>query len=457
MSIQISFRPVLMIAVISATFLSPRPSYAAVTAAEANQLGTSLTPLGGEKAGNKEGTIPAWTGGYTTPIKGFTNTDRRTDPFAGEKPLYSITAANMEAYSAKLTDGTKAMLKRYPTYRVDVYPTHRTAAAPQWVYDNTKKNAVSARMEGEIPKGAFGGIPFPIPQSGREIMANHTLHWRGQAWNVFTRAYLITAEGRRVMTVEADGKYEMPYYNKERGPEKFDNGEYWWVRLINAGPAVRAGEAVLGRLQMDEEKSQAWVYLTGQRRVRKLPNACCDTPAAATAGIMTFDELDVISGRVDRFDFKILGKQEILIPYNSNRMLTPTKDSDLVLAHHLNPDHIRWELHRVWVVETNLKPGARHVAPKGKYYFDEDTWIAVLGDRWDANGALWKMMWQHPLVMPDIPATTAAIESGFYDFLSGAWFARGVYNELPNAQYKIVPPYRETVFSPDALAAETVR
>lgn len=157
-------------------------AHAAVSAEEAAKLKTELTPLGAERAGNKEGTIPAWSGGYTTPIAGFQNGGRRGDPFAGEKPLYSVTAANMAEHASKLTEGTQALLKKYPqTFRVDVYKTHRTAAAPQWVYDYTAKNAVQAKLDGEKVTGAYGGIPFPIPKTGEEIMANHELHWRGEA------------------------------------------------------------------------------------------------------------------------------------------------------------------------------------------------------------------------------------------------------------------------------------
>jgi hypothetical protein len=431
------------------------PAQAAVAPEEAAKLKTELTPFGAERAGNKDGSIPAWTGGYTTPLPGFKNGGRRGDPFAGEKPLLSITAANMAQHADKLSDGTQALLKKYPqSFRVDVYKTHRTAAAPQWVYDNTFKNATSARMEGEVVKGAFGGIPFPIPKSAKEILANNELHWRGEAWQTDFRGYLGTATGQRVLSVEGIGDFQMPYY-ANGGADKFD-GTYWLIRLVNSGPPVRAGEAITGRQHLDQDKTAVWVYLTGQRRVRKLPNACCDTPTPATSGVASFDEVDVLSGRSDRFDWKIVGKKEMYIPYNSNRMNVPLKDSDLLLAHHLNPDHVRWELHRVWVIEANLKPGQRHQAPKSRYYVDEDTWVAVLGDRWDANGQLWKTIWSHPVVMPEVPATTPQQQWGFNDLVSGTWYASGVVNER-NQHYKIVPRRADSFFTPDAMAGDGVR
>ncbi|MBL0726255.1 DUF1329 domain-containing protein [Piscinibacter sp. HJYY11] len=428
---------------------------AGVTPEEAAKLKTTLTPFGAEKAGNADGSIPAWNGGYTTPIPGFKNGGRRGDPFANEKPLYSVTADNLAQHAGKLSEGTVALLKKYPkTFRLDVYKTHRTAAAPQWVYDNTFKNATTARLEGHVLKGAFGGIPFPIPKTGEEMMANNDLHWRGEAWQNDFRGYLGTASGQRVLSVEATGDWQMPYY--AQGQQDKFNGDFWLIRLVNSGPPVRAGEALVGRQNLDADKTATWVYLTGQRRVRKLPNACCDTPTPASSGVASFDEVDVFGGRTDRFNWKIVGKQELLIPYNSNRLHTPTKDSDVLLPHHFNPDHVRWELHRVWVVEANLKPGQRHQAPRSRYYLDEDTWVAVLGDRWDAKGQLWKTLWAHPVVMPDLPATTPQQQWGFHDLLSGAWYASGVVNER-NTHYRIVPRRPDSFFTPDAMAGDGVR
>lgn len=431
----------------------------AVTPQEAEQLKTTLTPLGAEKAGNKDGTIPAWNGGYLKPIPGFREGGRRPDPFASEKPLFSITAKNMDQYADKLTDGVKAMFKKYPaTYRIDVYQTHRTAAAPQYVYDNTFKNATRGRIvessSGPVPDNVFGGIPFPIPKNGIEAIWNHNLRVRPEAWHWNMHAVLITSDGKLITTVIGSAEQQMPYFFKEGSPEKW-NGEYWMIRLINSGPPIRAGEAITSRVNLNDDKSQTWVYLTGQRRVRKLPNACCDTPTPATAGIMGFDDLEVFLGRTGRFDWKLLGKKEMYIPYNTNKSWVPTKDSDLLLAHHLNPDYVRWELHRVWVVEATLRPGQRHQVHRSLYYLDEDTWMGVLGDRWDASGRLWKTMFMLPIVGPDMPGL---IEQtfGFYDLVSNKWYCNGVLNEQAE-QYKITPRWKDSVFTPDAMAGEGVR
>ena len=432
---------------------------AAVTAEEASALKSTLTPMGAEKAGNKEGTIPAWTGGLTTATPGFTNGGKRPDPFAADKPLYSVTAKNMAQYADKLTEGTKALLQKYPeSFRVDVYPTRRTAAAPQYVYDNTFKNATRAKLvdgaAGPMPSGAYAGVPFPVPKSGAEVMWNQILRWRGESWYVEFNGYTITPDGKRVLVIEATNDYQMPYYAPNGSPEDF-KGEHWLVRSMNVGPAIRAGEAITGRENVNADKTSVWVYLTGQRRVRKLPNACCDTPTPFSAGIVSFDEVEGMTGRLDRFDWKLVGKQEIFIPYNSNRTLVPQKDFEVLGERHLNPDHVRWELHRVWVVETSLKAGQRHTSPKSRYYIDEDSWIAVLGDRWDSKGQLARTQFSIPAAMPDIPAQVGTAW-GVYDLTSGSMFVNQLQNQK-KAQTKVMPRYKDEVFTPDAMSGEGVR
>jgi len=432
---------------------------AAVSASEANKLKEELTPMGAERAGNAAGTIPAWSGGMTTVPAGYQSGGRRPDPF-NDKPLYTITGKNMAQYADKLSDGVKALLQKNPdSFRVDVYKTQRTAAAPTAVYDDTFKNATRASLVdgagGPMPKGAHGGIPFPIPKTGAEVMWNHLLHWRGVSAQYNTNGTMGTSDGKLVTTVEGQALVQMPFYDQASSAQT-QAGEYWLFRMINVGPPIRAGEAVVGRLNLDSSKDQTWVYLTGQRRTRKLPNACCDTPNPATAGIMSFDDIEVFTGRLDVFDWKLVGKQELIVPYNSNKTLTAAKNSQVLMPKHLNPDYVRWELHRVWVVEATLKAGKRHPAVKSRYYVDEDTWMALLGDRWDANGQLWKSNWQLPAAMPDIPAQSV-VSFGFHDFVSGAWFVNLMRSETSDLQYKIVPRINDTAFTPEALAGEGVR
>ena len=434
------------------------PAFSGVSADEAAKLKTSLTPFGAEKAGNKDGSIPAWTGGYSTAIAGDKPGGRRGDPFKDEKPLFSITAKNAEQYADKLTDGTRALLKKYPdSYRVDVYKTHRTAGAPQWVYDNTLKNATHGKLDGAVPRGVYGGIPFPIPKTGEEVMWNHILRWNGTSWGFTNTWYQLTTDGKPVLVSDNEGDQQFPFYYQDGSVEEFEKGPgvFWDVRIRTNAPALRAGEALLAQENVDPNKLQTWVYLTGQRRVRKLPNACCDAPTPAAAGVMSFDEIYTWTGRLDRFDWKIVGKKEMVIPYNGNKLMQPKTDAEVLGKGHLNPEHMRWEQHRVWVVEANLKPGQRHQAPKSRYYCDEDTWICVLGDRWDASGQLWKTLWTQTFVAPDIPGLVVG-STGFNDLISGASFVGMLFNSKAS-QNALLKRRPDSYFSADAIAGESVR
>jgi hypothetical protein len=170
---------------------------------------------------------------------------------------------------------------------------------------------------------------------------------------------------------------------------------------------------------------------------------------------MSFDELNVWTGRLDRFDWKIVGKKEMFIPYNNNRIMQPKSDAEVIGPHYVKPEYQRFELHRVWVVEATLKPGQRHQAAKGRYYCDEDTWICALADRWDANGQLWKTLWYTNIVAPDLPGTVST-QYGYNDLLSGTAVISDLYNTKP-AHLPQKPRFPESNFTPEALSGESVR
>lgn len=163
--------------------LLPLALAAALQAADASRLGSDLTPLGAEAKGNADGSIPAWTGGITTPPAGYKPGQHHPDPFAADQPLFTVTGANAAQYAEKLTPGQQAVLKAYPSYKMVVYPTHRSASNPQRVYDATKANTATAKLVGggNGVSGATVGVPFPIPQSALEVLWNFLTRYRGVA------------------------------------------------------------------------------------------------------------------------------------------------------------------------------------------------------------------------------------------------------------------------------------
>src|SRR5687768_646749 len=103
------------------------PAGAKVSKEEADKLKGELMPIGGEKAANKDGTIPAWDGGLTKSPACYKGPPARyCDPFTEDKPKFVITAQNVAQYKDKLSVGQLAMFRKYPTYKMKVYGTRRT-------------------------------------------------------------------------------------------------------------------------------------------------------------------------------------------------------------------------------------------------------------------------------------------------------------------------------------------
>jgi len=443
-----------LVVAVGAAFATPF-ALAGVTAEEAKALGNGLTVVGAEKAGNKDGTIPAYTGGLTTPPAGFKAGDGiRPDPYAGEKPRLVIDAKNMAAHAGQLTEGAKALLQKYPSFRVDVYPTHRSVAFPKWVGDNTAKVAVTAKTlnEGRSIEGAHAGFPFPIPKTGYEAMWNHLVRFNGQAYEAKYRNIAVDASGRASLSTEGLSTQEYPYWD----PAKTTAETYWRIKLAYTGPARRAGEALMlvDPLDIGTKDRRAWTYLPGQRRVKVAPDLAHDTPNPGTAGATTFDDTFMFNGSMDRFDFKLVGKKEMLVPYNDYVAVYQSKQDDLLKPNHLNPDLVRWELHRVWIVEATLKEGKRHVYGKRTFYLDEDSWMTLASDEYDARGQLYRAGFAYMTPSYDVPAPYTDMFS-HYDLVSRQYSLTGFIAETGGLRHTKPLPDRE--WTADSLAGAGIR
>jgi hypothetical protein len=425
----------------------------AVSEDEANKLKTTLTPLGAEKAGNKEGTIPAWTGGLTKAVAKSAS-GLPGDPFPEEKPKMQITPQNMAQHADKLSEGVQALLKKYPTFRLDVYPTQRTAAAPTYVYDNTFKNATRAKLvkNGLSVEGAFGGVPFPIPKSGMEAIWNHILHPRIASTEFGFKNIVGSSDGRATIASRAENNNQSPYYSKDGSLEKW-NGDYLLARFANTDPPFKAGEALVIRDNVNPDNSRAaWQYLVGQRRVRRAPTVAYDTPDFVASGANYFDEVIGFYGNPDRYDWKLVGKKEMYIPYNNNRFFA-TDMKGAFVPYHTNPDKVRWELHRVWELEATVAAGKRHVVPKRRFYLDEDTWAVSMIDGYDAEGKLWRTNLVFPMAVPEYPMVVSD-PVFIYNLPAGTMSCVQCYN---GEAWKPVAAKSDGFFTGDALGSSSLR
>ncbi|MFY0727310.1 DUF1329 domain-containing protein [Pseudomonas sp. NFX15] len=435
-------------------------AHAAVSPEQAAKLGTSLTAVGADKSASADGNIPAYTGGLTTIPAGYKAGDSfRPDPFESEKPRAVITGKNAAEYADKLTATTQELLKRYPSFRVDVYPTHRTVALPKRVLDNTAANALAAKTsdDGLALENALPGVPFPIPATGNEAMWNHLLRYQGAAMTNKYDTWVNDATGSSSLASSGVAAIECPVYDPKRpaGPVTPEE-TYYKLKLAYTGPARRVGESilVLDAVNSLKQPRRAWQYLPGQRRVKLAPDLAYDTPNPGTSGVMTYDDTFLFNGAMDRYDFKLVGKKEMLVPYNTYKLNYHKNPADIVTPKHLNPDLVRWEQHRVWVVDATLKPGKRHIYSKRTFYIDEDSWTILASDEYDTRGQLYRGGFAHLTYSYDAQAPDT-LNHMIYDFAAGTYSVTGLYGAYGGMSY--IEPLSKAQWSPESLAGTGIR
>ena len=433
---------------------------AKVSEAEAAKLGNELTPLGGEKAGNADGSIPAWTGGITTPPAGYEVGQFHKDPYPDDKVLFTITAQNYKEYADFLSDGQEKMFETYPdTYKMPVYQTRRSASNPQFVYDATKANATRAELVqgGNGIKNAAIGVPFPIPQSGVEAIWNHILRYRGEAVARNGAQAAPTASGD-YNVIGFDEVLMVKYSAKDATPEALleENILMKFKQKITS-PARLAGTALLVHETMDQvrEPRQAWTYNTGQRRVRRAPNIAYDAPGTASDGLRTTDDFDMFNGAPDRYNWELKGKQEMYVAYNNYKLHSDSVTYEEILQPgHVNPDLTRFEKHRVWVVEATLKPEFRHVYSKRVFFIDEDSWQVQVADMYDNRGELYKVGIAYGVNYYEVPTQWSTLDV-YHDLNSRRYLALGLDNE--SKVYDFTVTLKDKEFTPQALRREGKR
>ncbi len=414
--------------------------------AEAARLGGALTPVGAERAANQDGSIPAWAPGKQ---RGKLSGEFFSDPtIDSEQPILVLSASNMSRSLARLSEGHKKLLSLHPTYKMLVYPSHRPVAMPEAIYAATKVNASVCELHGpDELDGCSVGVPFPIPKSGPEPIWNHKLRWRGDAVRRYNNQMIVQPNGQYQLTkILEDVQFT---YGSIRKPVTLHRGDAEFLRYLSAtiAPPRVAGTTILvhDRAGTGSEGRAAWLYTPTLKRVRRAPTVCCDNPAEGTDGSQFYDQVDMFNGTLERYNWKLVGKREIYIPYNSHRIGSNTiRFSQLARPSHLNQDLPRYELHRVWVVDAELRPGMAHTFKKRRFYLDEDGWNIVMVDNYNNRGELYQFQEGHTQFGTNILASSAAPEV-IYHFDSGRYFITAMFNE--DKPYDFTPDYKPDFFT----------
>jgi hypothetical protein len=417
------------------------------TAADLDHLGKDLTLVGAEKAGNKDGTIPAYEGGLTKPPAGWSADKGYVDPFADDKPLFTITGQNADQYKDKLSAGEYAMLKKNSGFAMPVYQTRRTAAYPKEILDKAVAQAGKIELNGYAIQNLGGStIPFPLPKTGLEAIYNHLVrYWGGK----LDRTY-------DWFPVRASGDYYKVSFREQRVAdsnfdEHTDNHQFSFYGSFVA-PATLVGTVYLVHEPTDEVKEtrQAWIYNAGQRRVRRAPDLAYDNVNDGTEAMRVTDQYDAYNGAPDRFDWKLEGKKEIFVPYNDYKISDKKlKYADIITPSGVKTDVTRYELHRVWVVEATLKGDQKHIFGRRTFYLDEDSWSVNLEDAYDTKGQLWKVGLHNIVEFYDaqVPFYRSNM---WYDLTNGNYLLSGLDNEV-RTPWSFGGKASWSDFQPDAL------
>ncbi|CAA0081350.1 putative protein [BD1-7 clade bacterium] len=435
-------------------------AYAKVSTDQAAKLGgDEYTPMGAEKKGNAAGTIPAWTGSMDKVPAGLKyegSGDIYPDPYAAEKPLFVIDSTNLDKYQANLSDGQIALVKKFPdSFRIPVYPSHRDGRFNKLVEDRTKWNATNTELVNGVDglRNYTGGAPFPFPENGAEAIWNaRTIHPHPTIVGVLDdmAVYLNgNRQMRRQMYVS-----EFPYSYKENEVGKVDEDISINAGLIHVTveqPRRQSGQMTIVHEALDQvqHERKAWVYIPGSRRVRRAPTVGYDTPDGP-GGLVTVDDSLGFNGALDRYDWKLVGKKEVYIPYHNYKFDDPkTSYEELLTKAHPNPDYMRYELHRVWIVEANLKENARHVYAKRRFYIDEDSWQIALLESYDGRGDLWRVGILNTLYDYALQGYVARAQT-FIDLQSGAYITLRLVNQTAPVNFT-AEPKGESYYSPSNL------
>jgi len=427
------------------------PAQAKVDAAQAARLGQDLTPLGGERAANAAGTIPVWEGGLTTPPASYQPGMHHPDPYAGDAVLYTVNAQNLGQYQKVLPAGLQTLLQTHPDYKLRVFQSRRSAAAPQYVYDATKASATKAELiaGGNGVSGAAAGVPFPIPQNGQEAIWNHIMRYRGDQIRFVTNQAAVLSSGAfNLLKLEREIYFVYGRQGAQEGD--LDNTLFHYKYSVTA-PSKLAGSALLVEETIDQVMAirKAWRFNRGERRVRRLPMLAYDALQPDTNGMALADQVDSYNGAPDRYEWKLLGKQEMLVPYNSYAVHQKGIPYEQILkAKTVNPDLLRYELHRVWVVEADLRTGFSHPYAKRRFYIDEDSWQILAVDLYDKGGKLIGLQESHPISYYEVPVFSSTLET-IYDFKGSRYFVDGLDNNEP--MYDFNADISPRSFSPASL------
>ena len=278
------------------------------------------------------------------------------------------------------------------------------------------------------------------------------MRYRGEQIHFVTNQAAVLSNGAYNL-LKLDRDIYFRYGREGMTPGELDNTLFFYKYSVVA-PAKLAGSALVVQETLDQVEAirKAWRFNRGERRVRRLPMLAFDTLQPDTNGMATADMVDSYNGAPDRYEWKLEGKKEMLVPYNSYAVHQKGIPYDTILKPtSINPELLRYELHRVWIVEAELRKGFSHPYAKRRFYLDEDSWQILAVDLYDKDGKLVGLQESRPISYYDVPMFGSTLET-IYDFAGKRYFADGMDNN--EIMYDFNAKLGPGDFTPQALRRE---
>ena len=369
-----------------------------------------LTAVGADAAANADGTVPAYTDGLRafsarrTPKLG----ERLDHPYAADAPQFTIDRRSMRQHAALLSAGHQRLMRTHADFRMAVYPSRRSVSFPPAIEQASRSNeSVTRLVNADEIEGVTMGVPFRRPKTGVEVIWNHRLRYRGQAndW-VFNRG--VRHESGDLELSQARWQFQT-HYNRlsSDGVEARDDMIYQSLMFLEPAEVYPRYQNVMHEsLSPGVTRRKLWGGISPRSKTF-LVTGDNDALGIFSRKIRFGDMFDVFSGITDAYVYKLVGKREMIVPYNAFAFAVDVglRPEDVLTPDHLNPDFTRYERHRVWVVEANVRQGKGHTFDRRVFYVDEDSWAILMVDCY-TDGELVRFQEGH--LLPVYPTESVA-------------------------------------------------
>ena len=384
-----------------------------------------LTYLGALKNGSSDGLVPKWEGGLKSSPKNWSSEMGLVDPFNDDKVIDIINHEKISKYEEFLTLGLKKLLKQNSNFKIYLYPSRRSINYPEKIRKKILKNSSLK----DIQSNNAGNIyysPFIKPKSGLEVIKNHLFRFQGGSIERTSHVFPVRSDG----TYSRIGVWSKKVYQGNINSK--DSNMLFFALARFTEPRSLKGDILLVHEPIDFllEKRSTWIYSAAQRRVRRAPDVAYDGVGNGSEGMITADQVDGFNGATDRYNWKLIGKKTLIIPYNTYKVGDKKVSYDeIVKIGSVNSSLMRFEHHRVWIVKATLKKGMRHIYNERIFYIDEDSWAVVMEEVFTKEGEIWRFA-IHGLVQSydfNIPFYRLSI---YHDLYKKSYLLTGLDNKI---------------------------